>query len=79
MSDARPPRVWADWGQRDAEGRVWTFAADSDQPGRLRPGTVVQAGPYDDVRPAVVLDVVTELWRTVVLLRELSTDADHSG
>ena len=79
MSDARPPRVWADWDQRDAEGRVWTFAADSDHPERLRPGTVVQAGPHDDVRPAVVVDVVTERWRTVVLLRELTTGAHHSG
>ncbi len=71
------PRIWADWAQRDAAGRVWTFADDSDQPEHLRPGLVVRAGPHNDVRPAVVVDVVTEPWRTVVLLREVPTGAER--
>lgn len=75
---APAPRVWVDWDQRDRAGRVWTFAGDSDQPERLRPGVVVDAGPYDDVRPAVVVDVLDEPWRTVVLLREVSLSADGS-
>lgn len=70
------PRVWADWDQRDTTGRVWTFAEDSDQPQRLRPGVVVDAGPSGDVRPAVVVEVLPERWRTVVVLREVpSADA----
>jgi hypothetical protein len=73
---SRVPRVWVDWDQRDPAGRVWTFAGDSDQPERLRPGVVVDAGPHDDVRPAVVVDVLDEPWRTVVLLREESFRAD---
>ena len=76
VPDGPPPRIWADWAQRDAAGRVWTFAADSDQPERLRPGVVVRAGPRDDVRPAVVVDVLPEPWRTVVLLREVPAGAD---
>lgn len=69
------PRVWLDWDQRDSAGRLWTFAGDSDQPERLQPGVVVQAGPANDVRLAVVVGVLNEPLRTVVLLREVSTDA----
>lgn len=71
----RAPRVWLDWAQRDSAGHVWTFAADSDQPECLEPGVVVRAGPADDVRPAVVVGVLNEPLRTVVLLREVSSDA----
>jgi hypothetical protein len=67
--------VWADWDQRDTAGRVWTFAEDSDQPRRLRPGMLVDAGPSGDVRPAVVVEVVPERWRTVVVLREVPSGA----
>jgi hypothetical protein len=74
--DCPVPRVWVDWDQRDPAGRVWTFAGDSDQPERLRPGVVVDAAPRDDVRPAVVVDVLKEPWRTVVLLQEVSSRAD---
>jgi hypothetical protein len=79
MTDGDPPegssipRVWVDWDQRDTAGRVWTFAGDSDQPERLQRGVVVSAGPVDDVRAAVVVDVLKEPWRTVVLLQELSS------
>jgi hypothetical protein len=73
--DPPVPRVWVDWDQRDPAGRVWTFAGDSDQPERLQPGVVVRAGPADDVRTAVVVDVLNEPWRTVVLLREVSSRA----
>ena len=73
--DLPAPRLWLDWGQRDPAGRVWTFAGDSDQPDRLRPGVVVAAGPPDDVRPAVVVDVLDEPWRTVVLLQEVAPGA----
>jgi hypothetical protein len=69
------PRVWLDWDQRDTAGRVWTFAGDSDQPESLRPGVLVRAGPADDVRPAVVVDVLDEPWRTVVLLQEVPSGA----
>ncbi len=83
MTQDRPadgvPRIWADWDQRDADGRVWTFAADSDEPHRLRPGVLVDAGPAGDVRPAVVVDVLSERWRTVVLLREVAPHADGTG
>ncbi|SDY62206.1 hypothetical protein SAMN05660209_03290 [Geodermatophilus africanus] len=79
LAAAEVPRIWADWDQRDAAGRVWTFAADSDQPQRLRPGVRVDAGPPGDVRPAVVVDVLTEPWRTVVLLREVSAGAGAAG
>jgi hypothetical protein len=80
VTEHRPPvgvpRIWADWKQRDAAGLVWTFAADSDQPQRLRPGVLVDAGPVGDIRPAVVVDVLAEPWRTVVLLREVASGAD---
>ena len=75
MTGGRRPRVWADWDQRDTAGRVWTFAEDSDQPQRLLPGVMVDAGPSDDVRPAVVVEVLPERWRTVVMLREVASDA----
>ena len=74
-----PPRIWADWGQRDSTGLVWTFAADSDHPERLRPGALVWAGPRGDVRPARVVDILPEPWRTVVLLREVPTGEQCPG
>jgi hypothetical protein len=77
--EAGAPRIWADWSQRDAAGRVWTFAADSDQPRMLHPGVLVHAGPAGDIRPAVVVDVLTEPWRTVVLLQEVASGADATG
>ena len=27
--DEPPPRIWADWDQRDPSGRVWTFATQA--------------------------------------------------
>ena len=78
--EAEPlPRIWADWGQRDATGLVWTFAADSDHPEQLRPGALVLAGPSGDVRQAKVVDVLPEPWRTVVLLREVPSGVDPPG
>ncbi|WP_139246072.1 hypothetical protein [Geodermatophilus amargosae] len=69
--------MWADWGQQDSDGRVWTFAGDSDQPDQLDRGVLVHAGPADDVRPAVVVDMLAEPWRTVVLLQELTPQGER--
>jgi hypothetical protein len=77
--DRAAPRIWADWSQRDSAGRVWSFAGDCDEPERLHPGVLVRAGPRDDVRPAIVLDVLDEPWRAVILLAEVPIEGRARG